>query len=204
MIKAIGVVVPAHNEEDLLPACLTAVRQAARVLAGMPVHLVAVADACTDRTADCARRAGAIVLEIHARSVGTAREAGVREVLSRTRQLAPADVWLATTDADTLVPPGWLSQHLDYADAGWDAVVGTVTVTDWAEHPPRCRLSSTSATATARAPIRTCTAPISASAPGPTAPPVASARALLLRTMRWSSHSGLRAPPSCTPRRSTW
>jgi hypothetical protein len=57
-------------------------------------------------------------------------------VLSRTRQLAPADVWLATTDADTLVPPGWLSQHLHYADAGWDAVVGTVTVTDWAEHPP--------------------------------------------------------------------
>ena len=58
MIKAIGVVVPAHNEEDLLPACLTAVRQAARVLAGMPVHLVVVADACTDRTADWARGAG--------------------------------------------------------------------------------------------------------------------------------------------------
>ena len=136
MIKAIGVVVPAHNEEDLLPSCLTAVRQAARVLAGMPVHLVVVADACTDRTADCARRAGAAVLEIRARSVGAARKAGVREVLSRTRQLALADVWLATTDADTLVPPGWLSQHLHFADAGWDAVVGTVTVTDWAEHPP--------------------------------------------------------------------
>jgi len=136
VIKAIGVVVPAHNEEDLLLACLTAVRQAARALPGMPVHLVVVADACTDRTADCARRAGAVVLEIRARSVGAAREAGMREVLSRTRQPDPADIWLATTDADTIVPPGWLSQHMQYADAGWDAVVGTVTVTDWAGHPP--------------------------------------------------------------------
>lgn len=136
MIEAVGVVVPAHNEEDLLPSCLDAVRQAARMLAGTPVHLVVVADACTDRTAELARRGGAAVVEIHARSVGAAREAGAREVLSRTQPLDPGAVWLATTDADTLVPPGWLSQHLCYAAEGWDVVVGTVTVTDWAEHPP--------------------------------------------------------------------
>jgi hypothetical protein len=60
----------------------------------------------------------------------------MREVLSRTRHLDPGAVWLATTDADTLVPPGWLGQHLRHAAAGWDAVVGTVAVTDWSEHPP--------------------------------------------------------------------
>jgi hypothetical protein len=59
-----------------------------------------------------------------------------QEVLSRTRHLDPGAVWLATTDADTLVPPGWLGQHLRHAAAGWDAVVGTVAVTDWTEHPP--------------------------------------------------------------------
>jgi glycosyltransferase involved in cell wall biosynthesis len=136
VIKAVGVVIPAHNEEDLLPSCLAAVRRAARMLTGTPVHLVVVADACDDRTAGLARRAGAAVLEIRACSVGAAREAGVREVLASTRHLDPAAMWLATTDADTVVPPSWLSQHVRYADAGWDAVVGTVTVTDWTEYPP--------------------------------------------------------------------
>ena len=58
------------------------------------------------------------------------------EVLSRTRPLTPEQVWLATTDADTLVRPAWLRQQLHYAERGWDAVVGTVTVSDWTEHPP--------------------------------------------------------------------
>jgi glycosyltransferase involved in cell wall biosynthesis len=136
VIKAAGVVIPAHNEEDLLPSCLAAVRQAARMLTGLPVHVVVVADACADRTAERARENGAAVVEIGARSVGAAREAGVRYVLARTGDLDPAAVWLATTDADTLVPADWLARHLREAAAGWDAVVGTVTVTDWAEHPP--------------------------------------------------------------------
>ena len=33
MIEAVGVVIPAHNEEGLLPACLAAVRRAARPVA---------------------------------------------------------------------------------------------------------------------------------------------------------------------------
>ena len=45
MIKAVGVVIPAHNEEDLLPSCLVAVRQAALTLTGTPVHVIVVADA---------------------------------------------------------------------------------------------------------------------------------------------------------------
>lgn len=131
MIRAIGVVVPAHNEESLLPRCLASVRRAARVVDRIPVHLVVAADACRDATASVARRAGAAVVTIGARSVGAARAAGVREVLRRTAHLDPADVWLATTDADTLVPASWLSQHVGYGDQGWDAVAGTVWVTDW-------------------------------------------------------------------------
>jgi hypothetical protein len=56
-----------------------------------------------------------------------------------TGLLAPADVWLATTDADTLVPPSWLRRQLHYADRGWDAVAGTVRVTDWSGHRPAVR-----------------------------------------------------------------
>jgi glycosyltransferase involved in cell wall biosynthesis len=136
MIRAAGVVIPAHNEEDLLPSCLDAMREATQMLQPTAVHLVVVADACADRTAARARQGGAVVVEIQARCVGAARRAGMREVLSRTRHLDPGSVWLATTDADTLVPPGWLAQHLRHAAAGWDAVAGTVAVTDWADHPP--------------------------------------------------------------------
>jgi cellulose synthase/poly-beta-1,6-N-acetylglucosamine synthase-like glycosyltransferase len=103
------------------------------------VHLVVVADACRDATAKVARRGGASVISIGARNVGMARAAGVREVLQRTAYLDPADVWIATTDADTLVPPDWLDQQIRYASGGWDAVVGTIRVADWSGHPPRVR-----------------------------------------------------------------
>lgn len=139
MIRAVGVVIPAHNEQSLLPACLTSVRRAAQVLDRMPVHLVVVADACRDATASVARRAGAAVVTISARSVGAARAAGVREVLRRTAPLDPADVWLATTDADSVVPGHWLCRHVRYGEQGWDAVAGTVRVTDWSGYQPEVR-----------------------------------------------------------------
>lgn len=135
MIRTVGVVVPAHDEEALLPGCLAALQRAAR-LAAAPVRLLVVADACTDQTVRRAREAGAAVAEIQARSVGAARAAGMRAVLSRLPGTDPADVWLATTDADTLVPPGWLARQLGYARQGWDVVLGTVTVTDWDGRPP--------------------------------------------------------------------
>jgi glycosyltransferase involved in cell wall biosynthesis len=137
MIRFVGVVIPAHNEQDLLPACLASLRRAARALRGTPAHLVVVADACRDRTALAARRGGASVISLSARSVGAARAAGAREILRRTRHLDPADIWLATTDADTLVPPSWLRQQVRYANQGWDAVAGTIRVTDWAGLHPR-------------------------------------------------------------------
>jgi glycosyltransferase involved in cell wall biosynthesis len=134
VIKAAAVVIPAHDEEALLPACLTAVGQAARILAPLPVCIVVAADACADLTAQLARESGAVVVETSARNVGVARQAGMRAALQQFRDLAPAEIWLATTDADTLVPPDWLRRQLRYAAQGWDAVVGTVAVTDWTEH----------------------------------------------------------------------
>jgi len=139
VIGAIGVIVPAHDEQRLLPACLASLRQATRWAHGIPVHLIVVADACRDRTAAAARRGGAAVVTISARNVGAARAAGAREALRRTGHLDPADVWLATTDADTLVPRHWLRRQARYADWGWDAVAGTIKVTDWSGHRPGMR-----------------------------------------------------------------
>jgi glycosyl transferase family 2 len=134
-VEVAGVVVPAHNEEELLPACLAALRAAARSVR-LPVHLLVVADACTDGTAAVAAAGGAEVIEIRARNVGAARAAGMTGLLRRTAGTDRAAAWLATTDADTVVPPGWLRRQLGYAAQGWDMVLGTVTVTDWEEHPP--------------------------------------------------------------------
>jgi len=134
-IGAVGVIVPAHDEQELLPSCLAAVGRAAQALRGLPVHLVVVADACRDRTARVARRGGASVVSISARSAGAARAAGAREVLRLTGHLDPASVWLATTDADSLVPAGWLGRQVRHADQGWDAVVGTIAVADWSGYP---------------------------------------------------------------------
>lgn len=137
MIDTVGIVVPAHDEEDLLPACLAALHEAAGAAAaerGVSVRIVVAADACSDGTAALARRAGATVVEICDRNVGAARAAGLRELLRGDRP--KAGLWLATTDADSVVPPNWLTEQLRYADQGWEAIVGTVAVADWTGHAP--------------------------------------------------------------------
>jgi glycosyltransferase involved in cell wall biosynthesis len=135
MIKAMAIAVPAHNEQTLLPACLRALRRAAS-LVSVPVHLLVVADACTDQTAVVARTGGALVTRVQVRNVGAARAAGMAALIQRTSAVRPESVWLATTDADTVVPPRWLRRQLSYASQGWDVVLGTVSVADWDGYPP--------------------------------------------------------------------
>ena len=144
MISSGGVVVPAPAEEELLPGGLAALRAAAAHARmrwpGLRVRVVVAADACSDGTARLAREAGATVVALGARNVGRARAAGLREILRHVNRNVPATgvtgLWLATTDADSRVPPDWLARQLRYAAAGWEAVAGTVTVTDWTGHPP--------------------------------------------------------------------
>lgn len=71
-IEAVAVVVPAHDEEELLPAALRALRASAQLVAargGPPVDLLVVADACHDRTVSVAVTAGVRVLPVDLRSV---------------------------------------------------------------------------------------------------------------------------------------
>ena len=131
--------VPAHDEEELLPACLAGLAEAAAVAtaerAGLRVRIVVAADACGDSTVAVAERAGVQVVSLTARNVGLARAAGLDALLRPGSwdepPPAPGALWLATTDADSMVPANWLSGQLRQAEAGWDAVVGTVTVTNW-------------------------------------------------------------------------
>ncbi len=131
-IAWVGVVVPAHNEAAYLPSCLQALTIA---VAEVPVVVdtVVVLDACSDSSRQAAQ--GFRIVEIDAHNVGAARRAGFAALLSARPVAVPDErSWLATTDADTLVPRDWLSRMLGYAAAGWDAVAGTVRVTDWGEY----------------------------------------------------------------------
>ncbi|MFI8351989.1 glycosyltransferase [Streptomyces cyaneofuscatus] len=125
----VAVVVPAHDEEALLPAALAAIGRAARhpALAATRVLTVVVADDCRDRTPAVARDAGALVVDAAFRNPGRARAAGVRHALARAEAAAPV-TWIATTDADSVVPHDWLAHHLARAREGWQAVVGTVAL----------------------------------------------------------------------------
>ncbi len=122
---AVAVVVPAHNEEHRIGACLRSVRRAVAEVAPLPVVTVVAADACTDATAAVAARAGARVVRVERRSAGAARAAGTAHAL---RLLAGGGrpVWLAMTDADTTVPHLWLADQIDWARQGYDVVLGTI------------------------------------------------------------------------------
>jgi glycosyltransferase involved in cell wall biosynthesis len=131
----IGIVIPAHNEELYLDACLHAARIAAAdpALNGEAVRITVALDSCTDSSRAIVERHAAqsgarcIIdcLCVDARNVGITRAAGARHMLQHGAR------WLAFTDADTEVSPAWLSEQLRL-DA--DVVCGTVAVSDWTPH----------------------------------------------------------------------
>ncbi len=132
----VAVVVPAHDEAALLPACLASIAVAgAAVVSRAHISTFVVADACTDATAAVARAHGAGVIEVNYRNVGAARASGVRAALDAPGSASTRCTWLASTDADTVVPPDWLCYQLDLADAGVMAVAGVVRVDSFLDHP---------------------------------------------------------------------
>jgi cellulose synthase/poly-beta-1,6-N-acetylglucosamine synthase-like glycosyltransferase len=144
----IAIVIPARDEQELLPRCLRSVQQARLLL---PSHvtsdLIVVIDQSTDDTfriaQDLVQRSG-IVMETEAGCVGTARALGAQLALERYEGTR-SRCWLANTDADCEVPVTWLRDQLGFANAGFAAVAGIIDVDSFVEHesfvPERFRLS---------------------------------------------------------------
>ncbi len=154
-VGGVAVVVPAHDEEDLVEECLDSVRSAVlRLPSGVAVAVTVVLDRCSDRTPELVESSlagwpGAVALHVGPSGrrrtggaapsggpthivagsrVGALRDLGVRDALARLRPLRPADVWILTTDADTVVPAGWALEHLRFAAAGAAGVAGTAAL----------------------------------------------------------------------------
>ncbi len=126
----IGVVIPARDEMARIDGCLAAVTDSAtrlrRAHPGVEVRVVVVADACTDQTAQrLAEWPDVHMMLTSAGRVGAARAAGVRHLLDAHVEAA-ARLWIANTDADSLVPPDWLLVQHDAARRGTALLLGTV------------------------------------------------------------------------------
>jgi len=91
-------VVPAHNEEDLLPLCLASLRAQDF---GEGLEILVVDNASTDRTAEVARGFGVTVVDEPERGYGRALIRGFAEARGEI---------IACTDADSIVPPDWISR----------------------------------------------------------------------------------------------
>jgi glycosyltransferase involved in cell wall biosynthesis len=130
VIEEIAVVVPSRNEQDHLPACIAALRRArARVAGFVDVRVVLVLDDCTDGSERIAAAANDLeIIRIAARNVGTARRAGVDHALARSSH-SLRNIWIANTDADSLVPETWLTIMHEQARRRAQLVLGMVVPT---------------------------------------------------------------------------
>ncbi|HEV3359639.1 MAG TPA: glycosyltransferase [Pseudonocardiaceae bacterium] len=131
MILAVGVVIPAQNEAELIGNSLRHLRVA---LAKLPWRIeravCVVADRCVDDTARIARAEFAgwpnarIVPNHRAATIGELRHLGVVRLTTMLTGHQPAETLLLSTDADSTVDAGWGLAHLRLAERGWHAVAG--------------------------------------------------------------------------------
>ncbi len=128
----IAVTLPAHNEEQLIAACLQSLRVAALhpALRDEPVVIVVALDRCTDATGWICQRMGVEMVSVEAGCVGVARAA------ASERALALGARWIGCTDADSVVPPDWLARQLH---CGASAFCGVVAIGDWLDYPQAVR-----------------------------------------------------------------
>lgn len=131
------VVVPARNEEELLPRCLHSILQArARLSFPITCDIVVAVDGSEDRTLSLAKDLlgpDGIVVELDAGSVGAARQLGCDIALRRYKGSLDR-CWLANTDADCVVPESWLADQVALAEKGVEAVAGIIDVNDFSDH----------------------------------------------------------------------
>jgi glycosyltransferase involved in cell wall biosynthesis len=125
----IAVLIPAHNEAEVIGRCLASVRRAAdHPGLDEPVTVIVALDRCTDATAQIARSFGACVVD-----VPTPGGVGLARATAAVRAIELGADWLAITDADSEVPSDWLFQQRAL-DA--DAFCGVVEVGDWLDYAP--------------------------------------------------------------------
>ena len=106
----LSIIIPAFNEERLITQCLNSVSEsiAANHRPDFEFEVIVVDNNSTDKTADLARRSGAIVVFEPINQISRARNAGAA--------MAKGD-WLLFVDADSLLSPGMITDILKLIDS---------------------------------------------------------------------------------------
>jgi len=112
-----SVLVPAHNEEACLGACLASIEASARPCEGQVETIVAL-NRCTDRTEEIGQDHRAVIVREDARNLAKIRNAAAR---------AASGEILATIDADSTMSVNMLSE-IDRALARGDTIGGGVPI----------------------------------------------------------------------------
>jgi len=121
---ALSVIVPAHNEEQRLPASLEQLAQFCREW-GRPVELVLVDDGSKDRTLEAVVAAGDVLppnatLRLVCHMVNRGKGAAVRSGAFFAR-----GEHVVMLDADMATPPAEIPKVLEMLATGFDVVAGT-------------------------------------------------------------------------------
>jgi hypothetical protein len=142
MISAVGIVVPARDEQRRIRDCVRGLLTAVRALPpDVDVAVCVVADRCLDRTARLARAASGrhpgsqVVVNRTELTIGEVRDLGVRHVLAALPH-APSRTLLLSTDADSVVAPDWALGHVRVAASGVHAAAGVVELDGRHALPP--------------------------------------------------------------------
>lgn len=127
-----SVVVPAKDEEALVGRCLRSLASQIEV-PPEEYEVLLVLDHCTDATGDRALDAASdhpglrlAILEGPGLGAGHARRVGMEEACRRLLSLDRPGGLIASTDADTVVAPDWLSRQLSAAGGGARAIGGRI------------------------------------------------------------------------------
>ncbi len=136
------VAIPAHDEADEITGCLRHLSDAVRWAQSSPsygrIHVAVAGHRCRDDTVAHARAElsalpGRHLVEVDEDSgtVGEARARLVQAAVAELR-LEPSRTWVLSTDADSHVPPDWITGTVDAARrAHAVAVAGMVELRDW-------------------------------------------------------------------------
>src|SRR5436190_1121072 len=124
------VVVPAHDEEEAIGACLQALAE--QTLAREAFETFVVLDGGGDATADVIRGQSALTglrvrtLPGPGLGAGAARRAGMEAAAGRLFSVGQPGGLIACTDADSRPVPDWLERQLAHARLGAEVIAGLV------------------------------------------------------------------------------
>lgn len=104
-----SIIIPAHNEENYITACLESIKLAEQEVSGNRVQIIVAANRCTDKTAEIARKFGAQVIDNQDKCISMIRNAGVRA--------AEGDI-IVTIDADSRMTKGSLKEIAEMLESG--------------------------------------------------------------------------------------